>query len=745
MIRVKVHEIAKSLGLKSTQIVEVLKQLGGRPKTYNSSLESNELDIIFDYLTQKHQVEEFTFILDKIKQQPAVKEPVKVDDDLLKDLNKPIKKQARYVDTRTSTVDLAKFDTEKIEELVPEAVEDIDTTKKQKIKKGRRRTKYDKRPVVAEQKQPSVKQEKEEPKIINITDEISVGDFSEKIGQQPTEVIKCLMQLGVMASVSQSIDFDTASVVAQEFNIILEKEIIITPEELLINDFEDTPEQLSPRAPVVVVMGHVDHGKTKLVDYIRKANVIDTEAGGITQHIGAYRVRVNNKNITFLDTPGHEAFTSMRARGAQVTDIAILVIAADDGVMPQTVEAINHAKAAGVNIIVAINKIDKEQANPENVKQQLTEHGLVPEEWGGETICVPISALKGQNIDTLLEMVLLVADMKELKANPNRAAKGAVIESRLDKNKGAVATLLVQNGTLKTGDILFAGTSMGKVRAMIDDTGKRITKAGPGMPVEIMGLNEAPDAGELFYVMDDEKKARTIVDGRKQLQKEKHSQSPQQIVSLDSLFDQIKQGQIKTLNLIIKADVQGSAEAISQSLLKLTNEEVRINIIHAGVGGITESDILLASASNAIIIGFNVRPNAIIVESASMKNVEIRLYRVIYQAIEEIEAAMKGMLDPVYREKVLGHAEVRQTFKVSAIGTIAGCHVTDGKIIRNSEVRVVRDSIVIHEGKLDSLKRFKDDAKEVLAGYECGMGLEKFNDIKEGDVIESFIMEEIPK
>ena len=747
MIKIKVHEVAKTLEMKSTEIVGILKEMGGRPKTYNSTLQSNELDIIFDYLTQEHQVEEFTFILDKIKDQPAEKQQQpKVDENLLKDLNKPIKKQARYVDTRISTVDLEKFDTEKIEQLIPEDAENIDTTKRQKIKKGRQRIRRDKQaPAGEQQKQPIEKKEKVEAVTISIPDEIAVGAFAEKLGTAPTEVIKVLMQLGVMASVSQAIDFDTAAVVAEEFNINLEKEIIITPEEILINDIEDTPDQLLPRAPVVVVMGHVDHGKTKLVDYIRKANVIETEAGGITQHIGAYRVRVNGKNITFLDTPGHEAFTSMRARGAQVTDVAILVVAADDGVMPQTVEAINHAKAADVNIIVAINKIDKEQANPEGVKQQLTEHNLVPEEWGGDTICVPISALKGENIDTLLEMVLLVSDMKELNANPNRSAKGAVIESRLDKSRGPVATLLVQNGTLKTGNILFAGTAMGKVRTMIDDKGKRVPTAGPGMPVEVSGLSEVPEAGELFYVVPDEKTARAIVDGRKDKQKESQVVASQNVVSLESLFEQIKEGEIKTLNLIIKADVQGSVEAISQSLQKLTNEEVRINIIHGGAGGITESDILLASASNAIIIGFNIRPTAAITESAAMRKVEIRLYRVIYQAIEEIEAAMRGMLDPTYRENVLGHAEVRQTFKVSAIGTIAGCYVTDGKIIRSSEVRIVRDSIVIHEGKLNSLKRFKDDAKEVASGYECGMGIENFNDIKEGDIIESFIMEEIKR
>ncbi len=744
VVRVKIHEVAKSLNLKSADIVQVLSGFGGKPKTYNSSLEANELDIVFDYFTQKHQVEEFTFILEKIQNQPVVIEETESEEIIIEEINKPIVKQARYVDTRTSSVDLQKFDTEKIEELVPDNIDDSVTTQKQKIKKSQSRAKYDKRPE-EDSRQTREKKAAKETVIVKVPDEISVGDFAERLGQPAADVVKRLMLLGVMASVSQTIDFDTASLIAQDFGATVEKEIIFTEEDLLFNDTVDTSDQLVPRPPVVVVMGHVDHGKTKLVDYIRKANVIDTEAGGITQHIGAYTVHIHDRDITFLDTPGHEAFTAMRARGAQVTDIAILVVAADDGIMPQTVEAINHAKAAGVSLIVAINKIDKETANVESVKQQLTEHGLVAEEWGGDTICVPISALKGQNIDTLLEMILLTADMKELKANPNRAAKGAVIESRLDKSRGPIATLLVQNGSLGVGDVIVAGRSVGRVRAMVDDKGKRIKKAGPSIPVEILGLSEAPDGGELFYAVADEKKARDVVEKRKQKAKDVLHKSTQQVVSLESLFDQIKQGQVKSLNIIVKADVQGSVEAIRQSLEKLSNDEVRVNIIHGGVGAITESDIMLASASNAIIIGFNVRPDAATTESASLKNVEIRLYRIIYQAIEEVEKAMKGMLEPEYRENVLGHAQVRQTFKVSGVGTIAGCYVTDGKISRNSEVRVVRDSIVIHEGKLDSLKRFKDDAKEVASGYECGIGIERFNDIKEGDVIESFVMEEVPR
>ena len=545
-----------------------------------------------------------------------------------------------------------------------------------------------------------------------------------------------------MASISQTIDFDTAALIGADMGYNVEKEIIITDEDRLFNDVEDNPEDLEPRSPVVVVMGHVDHGKTSLLDAIRNTNVIAKEAGGITQHIGAYRVRIRDKKITFLDTPGHEAFTTMRMRGAQVTDVAILVVAADDGIMPQTVEAINHAKAAGVTIIVAINKIDKEGANPDRIKQELMEYELVPEEWGGDTICVPISAKFNQNIDELLEMVTLVADMKELKANPNRNAKGTVIEAQLDKGRGPVATVLVQNGTLKTGDIVVAGTATGRVRAMVDDRGNKVKKAGPSVPVEIIGLSEVPEGGDILYAVDDEKKAKAVVEKRKEKIKEDTIKS-RAAVSLDALFDQIKQGEVKDLNIIVKADVQGSVEAVKQSLSKLSNEEVRVCCIHGGVGGVTETDVMLAAASNAIIVGFNVRPDNGALASAKQNDVDIRLYRVIYHAIEEIEAAMKGMLAPKFRENVLGHAEVRNTFKVSGVGTIAGGYVLDGKISRNSQVRIVRDGIIVHEGVLSSLKRFKDDVKEVASGYECGIGIENYNDIKESDVIESFVMEEI--
>lgn len=581
-------------------------------------------------------------------------------------------------------------------------------------------------------------------KPVKIGDNISVKELSEKLGKQATEIIKKLLLLGVMSTINQVLDFDTASLICEEFGVGVERLIDKGSEEVLLKAEEDRPEDLLPRSPVVTIMGHVDHGKTSLLDAIRETNVIATEAGGITQHIGAYTVQIGEKKIAFLDTPGHEAFTAMRARGAKVTDIAILVVAADDGVMPQTVEAINHAKAANVAIIVAINKIDKPGANPDRVKQELTEYGLVSEEWGGDAIMVPVSAKKKQGIDNLLEMILLVAEMQELKANPNKKGIGTVIEAELDKGKGPVATVLIQEGCLNVGDYFIAGHTYGKVRGMIDDKGKRLKKAGPSTPVEIQGLDEVPDAGDIFMVVDDEKVARTISEKRKDKQRLTQIQS-KQTVSLDELFTQIQEGKVKDLNIIVKADVQGSVEAVKQSLAKLSNEEVKVNTIHGGVGAITESDVMLASASNAIIIGFNVRPQPAGVALAEKEKVDIRLYRVIYNAIEDVEAAMKGMLEPEYKEVVLGHAEVRATFKASAVGTIAGCMVTDGKINRNNDVRIIRDGIVVHEGKLASLKRFKDDAKEVNTGYECGLNIEKFNDIKEGDVIESYTIEAVPR
>lgn len=673
------------------------------------------------------------------KKKKKEQKPVKVEEPKAEDFVVKEDKSVRYVDTRTSTVEIETIETrERLENMVTDRMRDMRGGRNSK-KKKREESKM----IQKEQpKKPEPK--KEVPKVIEIPETITVGDFAKAMGKTAAEVVKKLMMLGVMATVTQNIDFDTATLIADEFGIELKQEVVVTKEDMLFAEEEDKPEDLKPRPPVVVVMGHVDHGKTSLLDAIRHTSVISTEAGGITQHIGAYGVRLNDRDITFLDTPGHEAFTTMRARGAQVTDIAILVVAADDGIMPQTIEAINHAKAAGVSIVVAINKIDKEGANVDRVKQMLVEHDLVPEEWGGDTVCVEVSAKKHINIDGLLEMVLLIADMLELKANPNKPAKGTVIEAQIDKGRGPVATVLVQEGTLKVGDIVIAGTAVGHVRAMINDKGRRVKTAGPSTPVEILGLSEAPSGGDHFRVVTDEKLARDVAEARKQEQKETRFNSTVK-VSLDNLFSQIDEGNMKELNVIIKADVQGSVEAVKQSLEKLSNDEVRVRAIHGGVGAVNESDVMLANASNAIIVGFNVRPDAGAAAAAERQEVDIRLYRVIYQAIEEIEAAMKGMLDPEFKEVVIGHAEVRQTFKVSGVGTIAGAYVTDGKIARNAEIRLVRDGIVVHEGKIDSLKRFKDDAKEVSDGFECGIGIEKFNDVKEGDVIECFIMEEIKR
>ena len=577
---------------------------------------------------------------------------------------------------------------------------------------------------------------------ITIPETITVKDLSTELKKTSSEIIKKLFGFGIMATINNEIDFDTAFLIAEEFGVTAIKKDVVTDEDILFDDSEDKEEDLVSRPPVIVVMGHVDHGKTSLLDAVRSTNVIEGEAGGITQHIGAYKVKINDREITFLDTPGHEAFTSMRARGAQITDIAILVVAANDGVMPQTIEAINHAKAAGIPIIVAINKIDVEGANIDRVKQELMEYELVPEEWGGDTIFVPISAKKKQNIDTLLEMVLLVADMKELKANPKKQAKGVVIEAKLDKSKGAVATMLVQRGTLDVGDTILVGSTIGRIRTMTDEKGKKLKKAGPSTPVEITGFTEVPEAGETFYEVKDEKTAKHLMEKRKRQEREKALNATNR-VTLDDLFNQIAKGNLKQLNLIVKADVQGSVEAVKQSLEKLSNDEVKVKVIHANVGAVTESDVTLAKVSNAIIIAFNVRPEPIAKDMAEKDGVEIKLYSVIYNAIEDVEAAMKGMLDPVYKEVIIGNAEVRQTFKISNVGTIAGCYVTNGKVARNAGVRVLRNNVVIHDGKLISLKRMKDDAKEVASGYECGIQLENYNDIQEGDIIEAFIMEQI--
>ena len=652
--------------------------------------------------------------------------------------------QIRHVDTRTSNVNIDKYN-EKYEIIAPANSMNDNYTRKQKIKQKSqdyRRPQGAKREREADKmRRLQLEKIKKTPITVTVGDEITVGELAAALKKTAAEVIKELLKLGMMATVNQVIDYDTAEIVVTEMGAKIERAVVVTIEEQIMDDTEDTDENLKPRDPVVVVMGHVDHGKTSLLDAIRNTAVTNTEAGGITQHIGAYRVNCNGQDITFLDTPGHAAFTSMRQRGAMATDIAILVVAADDGIMPQTIEAINHAKAANVQIVVAINKMDKPEANPDRVLQQLTEHSIVPEEWGGDVICVPVSAKTHDGIDKLLENVLLVAEMLELKANPDRRAKGVVIEARLDKGRGPVATLLVQNGTLNSGDIIVAGTSVGRVRVMTNENGKVLKVAGPSVPVEITGLAETPEAGDTFDAVSDERLARELVEQRKQKAKEEIFNASQK-VTLDNLFSQLSEGELKELKIIVKADVQGSVEAVKQSLEKLSNDEVRVKVIHGGVGAINESDEMLAKTSEAIIVGFNVRPDPVAKLAADRDGVDMRMYRVIYDCIEEIEAAMKGMLAPKYRENILGTAEVRNTYKISNVGTIAGCYITDGKVTRACEIRIVRDGIVIAEDKIDSLRRFKDDVKEVAQGYECGIGLDKFADIKEGDVFEAFIMEE---
>ena len=779
----RVHEVAKDFGLPTKQITEILTQYAQTPKNHMQVLEDGELSLIFEYLTQHNPVSGIQVIFAEGMKPAAEKKPEPVTEKKAepkkeaprssaapkaepaqkKPEAKPAHQQpsqpvsrvpkTKVVDTSKATnINLAKYD-EKLQDMADSRTggrrNQQHTQGKEKFRNSKQRR--DGNFVSNKRKQEEADRLrrlqleviKKTPVTVQIPDEIRVGELASRMKKTGAEVVKCLMKNGVMASLSQMIDYDTAAIIAEELGCKVEKEVVVTIEEKLIDDHEDKAEDLVPRAPVVVVMGHVDHGKTSLLDYIRNAHVASGEAGGITQHIGAYQVMVNGKPITFLDTPGHEAFTSMRARGAMVTDIAILVVAAEDGIMPQTIESINHAKAAEIPIIVAINKMDKPEANPERIKQQLTEYGLVCEEWGGETIVCPISAKTGMGVDNLLEMLTLTAEVGELKANPNRAAQGTVIEARLDKGRGPVATLLVQNGTLHQGDIIIAGTSVGRVRAMVSDKGQKINSAGPSVPVEITGLSEAPSAGATFNAVADEKLARELVEQRKAEEKAR-ANAPVSKVSLEDLFNQIQAGEMKNLNLIVKADVQGSVEAVKASLEKLSNDEVRVRVIHGGVGAINESDVMLASTSQAIIVGFNVRPDAAARDSAARANVDMRMYRVIYDAINEIEAAMKDMLAPKYREALLGHAEVRQTYKVSGVGTVAGCYVQDGKIQRKDcQVRLVRDGIVIHEGVLASLQRFKDQVKEVASGYECGMTIEKFNDIKEGDIIECFTMEEI--
>ena len=760
LIKYRIGEVAKDFDFPSKVITEIVTKYYEKPKSAQQVLTEEQLNVIFDVLTQENQIESLEAVFaaapapkkeeapkqEVVPAEQATAEPKK-EEAPKKPAEPERKRERRVIDTSAVTVNADRFD-DHADELVSERVQNY-TGGKQKIgnknKRQQQQKKFSSKSRNEEQEKMrrlQLEVAKKTPLTVKIPDEITVGELAMRMKKTAAEVIKCLMKNGVMASMNQTIDFDTAEFVATELGCRVEKEIIVTIEEKLIDDHEDTADELVARPPVVVVMGHVDHGKTSLLDAVRDTSVVSGEAGGITQHIGAYTVKIGDQSVTFLDTPGHAAFTAMRERGAMCTDVAILVVAADDGIMPQTVEAINHAKAAGIPIVVAINKMDKPTANPDKIMPQITEHDLVPEEWGGDTIMCPISAKTGMGIDNLLENVLLTAEMQELRANPNRRAKGVVIEARLDKTRGPIATLLVQNGTLKQGDIIIAGTAVGRVRVMTDDKGRTVKAAGPSTPVEITGLAEVPGAGDVFNAVEDERMARQLVEQRKEEIKAEAARQ-QTKVTLDNLFAQMQAGEMKELRLIVKADVQGSAEAVKASLEKITNEEVRVKVIHAAVGAINESDVLLASTANAIIVGFNVRPDAVAQASAARANVDMRMYRVIYDAIEEIQDAMKGMLDPKFREAIIGHAEVRQTYKVSAIGTIAGCSVKDGTITRDAQVRVLRDNIVIHEGQLGSLQRFKASVKEVAANYECGMSIEKYNDIKEGDIFECFVMEQI--
>ena len=789
-MKIKVKDIAGDLGVQNKKITTILEKYCGVSKKTMTTLEENEMDVIFDVITRENAVDNLDsyFAARNAKldapaepeapkqekqekqetkaeqkpaqteqktaqpeKQPAEKKEQKPEQKSAQTEQKPAaskQRQRRVIDTRATNVDVERYNS-KYDDLASgtsksRSTDRDHTTKKQKFsnrtqkQKGRRQGK---RETEAERLKRIALERKQKPITVQIPDEITVNELALRLKATVAEVVKKAFMMGSMVTANDTIDFDTASLLAMEFHAKVEKEVVVTIEEKLIDDSEDDEANLVGRAPVVVVMGHVDHGKTSILDAIRHANVTAGEAGGITQHIGAYRVQIDGKPITFLDTPGHEAFTTMRARGAMVTDIAILVVAADDGIMPQTVEAINHAKAAGVSVIVAINKMDKDGANPEQVKQQLTEYDLVPEEWGGDTPCIPVSAKTKQGLDDLLEMVALVAEMKELKANPDRAAKGTVIEARLDKGRGPIATVLVQNGTLHKGDIIIAGTTVGRVRVMTNDKGERVQAAGPSVPVEITGLDEVPTGGDTFDAVSDERLARTLVEQRKSEKKEEIFNARTK-VTLDNLFDQMKLGEVKELQIIVKADVQGSVEAVRQSLEKLSNEEVRVNVIHGAVGAINESDVMLAEASGAIIVGFNVRPDSVASANAERAGVDMRLYSVIYDCINEIEAAMKGMLAPKTREVVLGMAECRNVIKIKSVGTIAGSYVKSGKVQRGAKVRVVRDGIVIADDAIGSLQRFKDAVKEVSEGYECGIGLEKFNDLKENDMFEVYTIEE---
>ena len=805
MIKYRVHEVAKDFNVTSKVISQILTDYIAPPKNHMQVLENNELDVIFEYMTQHNQVASLEEVFNVKPKTDAPRKPQPQNQNQNQNQNQrnnapaqqgrqdkaPAKQdnrqqgqqgqqaprpaapqeqpkaekkdkphtprqvaEKRVVDTRGGVaVNIEKYN-EKFEDMAGAKTGGRNMGRggtKEKIGNKNKQRQNSQAASAKRRQEERDKMQKLQLEIakkqqlkVQIPYEISVGELASRMKKTASEVIKQLFKLGVFASVSEVIDYDTAALVAMELGCKVEKEVIVTVEEKLIDDHEDKPEDLVPRAPVVVVMGHVDHGKTSLLDYIRHANVVSGEAGGITQHIGAYTVEINGSPITFLDTPGHEAFTSMRARGAMVTDIAILVVAADDGIMPQTVESINHAKAANIPVVVAINKMDTVGANPERIKQQLTEYDLVSEEWGGDTIICPISAKTGMGIDNLLENLVILAEVQELKANPNRAARGAVIEARLDKGRGPIMTVLVQNGTLKLGDIIIAGTAVGRVRTMINDKGQRVTEAGPSTPVEISGMSEVPSAGDTFNAVADERMARELAEERR-VQMASNAMGGTKKVSLEDLFSQIQAGEMKTLNIIVKADVQGSAEAVKTSLEKISNDEVRVKVIHSAVGAINESDVMLAATSGAIIVGFNVRPDNAARDSAARSKVDMRMYRVIYDCINEIEAAMKGMLAPQFKEVVIGHAEVRETYKVSKVGTVCGCYCTDGKIQRGCDVRVLRDNIVIHEGSLASLRRFKDDVKEVASGYECGMQVEKFNDIKPGDIIECFVMEQIDR
>ena len=793
-VKQKIKDVADDFKMPAKSLIEIVAKFYDKPKSSSQNLTEEQLNVIFDYITQTNQIESLEQVFavtqktesapaapaqtpaapaeapaqpekraqgaqNAAKPQSGAAKPAQQQQKQQGNAAKPAQQQKqqkpaqperrrerRVIDTSAVTVNADRYD-DRVDSLVSEREQNYsggkqkigNKNKKQQAKKFGTKNRSEEQEKM---RRLQLEIAKKAQLVVKIPDEITVGELASRMKKTAVEVIKCLMKNGVMASVNQTIDFDTAEFVAVELGCKVEREVVVTIEERLFDDHEDTADELITRPPVVVVMGHVDHGKTSLLDYIRNAKVAAGEAGGITQHIGAYTVKINDQPITFLDTPGHAAFTEMRARGAMCTDIAILVVAANDGIMPQTIEAINHAKAANIPIIVAVNKMDLYGANPDRILTQLTEHELTPAEWGGDTEVCRISAKTGQGIDELLETVILTAEVADLKANPNRAGKGTVIEARLDKNRGPIATLLVQNGTLHQGDLIIAGTAVGRVRVMTNDKGLEVQDAGPSVPVEITGLAEVPAPGDEFSAVSDERMARQLVEQRKQKIKDEANKLNQK-VTLESLFSKLQEGEMKELNLIVKADVQGSAEAVKASLEKLTNEEVRVKVIHAGVGAINESDILLASTSGAIVIGFNVRPNELAQAAAKRDKVDMRMYRVIYDAINEIGDAMKGMLAPKFREAIIGHAEVRQTYKVSSVGTIAGCYVKDGKITRDASVRVLRDDIVIHEGKLGSLQRFKDSVKEVAAGYECGTSIEKFNDIKEGDVFECFVMEQI--